>query len=69
MQLVAIKSAGVPLLVVTGGWSPAFDATGRIVAATGGGRHQIIRSPHHFPNIVSDVLGAAMIEADRTRGR
>ena len=53
-QLAALRERGTPLLVVTGGWSPAVDVVGETVAALGGGRHVVIRSPHHFPQIVSD---------------
>jgi pimeloyl-ACP methyl ester carboxylesterase len=52
-QLAAARQAGIPLLVVTGGWSPAFEATADAVAAAGGGRHAVIASPHHFPQLVS----------------
>ncbi|MDQ6695912.1 MAG: alpha/beta hydrolase [Actinomycetota bacterium] len=67
-QLDRIKEANVPLLVVTGGWSPSFDITADTVAAAGGGRHVVIRSDHHFPQRVSDefndLLTAFMTEAD-----
>ncbi len=61
-QLAAIKTAGIPLLVVTGGWSLAFDISSDRVAAAGGGRHVIIRSPHHFPQIVSDEFNTQLVE-------
>uniref|UniRef100_UPI0015775E77 alpha/beta fold hydrolase n=1 Tax=Sphingomonas bacterium TaxID=1895847 RepID=UPI0015775E77 len=50
-ELETLKCAGIPLLVVTGGWSPAFDAVGERVASVGGGRHEIVASPNHFPNL------------------
>ena len=53
-QLATIKEAGIPLLVVTGGWSKAFDMSSARAADLGGGRHVIVPSPHHFPQIVSD---------------
>lgn len=53
-QLEVVKAADVPLLVVNGGWSRAFDATGIRVAEVGGGTHRIIASPHHFPNLVTN---------------
>lgn len=52
-QLTTIRQAGIPLLVVTGGWCPAFEETADVVAATGGGRRLVIASPHHFPQQVS----------------
>ncbi len=70
-QLDTIKRAGVPLLVVTGGWSPGFEATGDIVAAAANGRHVVVASPHHFPQwngaAFNPVLTAFMREADAKR--
>ncbi len=66
-ELETIKQAGIPLLVVTGGWSPSFDAVGERVAAVGGGRHQIVASPNHFPNLMpafNAVLTAFMTGSD-----
>ena len=57
-QLAALRERGTPLLVVTGGWSPAFSVVGDTVAALGGGRHVVIRSPHHFPHLISDEFNA-----------
>ncbi|MGH9095508.1 MAG: alpha/beta fold hydrolase [Acidimicrobiales bacterium] len=53
-QLGELRRHATPLLVVTGGWSPAFTAIGNAVAATGGGVHRIIHSPHHFPHLISE---------------
>jgi pimeloyl-ACP methyl ester carboxylesterase len=68
-QLAEIKRASVPLLVVTGGWSPAFEASSDVVAALGGGRRAVAKSPHHFPQVVSDefnpILEAFMKESER----
>jgi pimeloyl-ACP methyl ester carboxylesterase len=66
-ELAEIKrAAGIPLLVVTGGWSPAFEAASDVVAATGGGRRAVVESPHHFPQRVSgefnEILAAFMRE-------
>lgn len=70
-ELGQVERAGIPLLVVTGGWSPAFEASSDLVAATGGGRRVVIRSPHHFPQWVSDEfnqrLVAFMEESDAKR--
>lgn len=67
-QLQAVKAAGIPLLVVTGGWSPAFEATSDRVASVGGGRRVVIPSPHHFPQQISeefnDTLAAFMRERE-----
>ena len=55
-ELTVIKQAGVPLLVISGGWNPAFEATSDAVAAAAGGRRAVIRAGHHFPQIVSDEV-------------
>lgn len=60
------------MLVVTGGWSPAFEATADRVAKIGGAQRLVIASPHHFPQLVSDefnvVLDEFMRRAETTRG-
>jgi pimeloyl-ACP methyl ester carboxylesterase len=67
-ELAEIARAGIPLLVVTGGWSPAFEASSNAVAATGRGRRAVIQSRHHFPQMVSDefneILAAFMKKSD-----
>lgn len=72
-QLQAVRQAGVPVLVVSGGWSPAFDAISDRVAEVAGGRRLVIPSPHHFPQQVSDefnqTLDAFMRESDARSGR
>jgi pimeloyl-ACP methyl ester carboxylesterase len=70
-QLDAIEGAGIPLLIVTGGWEPGFEATGDIVAAATNGRHVVVASPHHFPQwngaAFNPVLVAFMAESDAKR--
>ncbi len=55
-ELGVIKKAGIPLLVITGGWNPAFEASSDAVATAAGGRRAVIQAGHHFPHIVSDEL-------------
>ena len=55
-ELGVIKQAGIPLLVITGGWNPAFEASSDAVAAAAGGRRAVIQAGHHFPQIVSDEV-------------
>jgi len=55
-ELEVIKKAGIPLLVITGGWNPAFEASSDAVAAAARGRRAVIQAGHHFPQIVSDEL-------------
>lgn len=62
MQLAEIKSRGIPLLLVSGGWSPAFEATADLVAAAGGGRRAVIPSGHHFPQFVADKFNPLLDE-------
>ncbi len=53
-QLATVRAAGIPLMVVEGGWNPAFGAVSDRVAERGGGIHVVIPSEHHFPQLVSD---------------
>ena len=70
-QLQAISREGIPLLVVSGGWNPAFEATADTVASLGSGRRWVINSPHHFPHLVSDefnqLLASFMQESGAKR--
>jgi pimeloyl-ACP methyl ester carboxylesterase len=73
-ELVAkVAKAKLPVLIVTGGWNPAFDKSASIIAPQMGGRHQIVRSPDHFPQLASeefnDVLDRFMRDADAAPGR
>ena len=61
-QLVTIRTENIPLLVVTGGWCPAFEATADAVALEGGGRRLVVPSQHHFPQQVSQEFN---IELDK----
>lgn len=65
-ELDIIKAARIPLLVVTGGWSPSFDAVGALVAQTGGGRHVTIHSPHHFPHLASEEFNEVWVKFMQT---
>ena len=60
-QLEAIRRTGVPFLIVTGGWSPAFDVAADRAAEIGGARRLVIKSPHHFPQLVSGEFNAALL--------
>ena len=67
-----VARAHVPVLVVTGGWSPFFDAVGALAARLTGGRHVIVRSPNHFVQLAgadefNTVVDAFMREADQAR--
>jgi pimeloyl-ACP methyl ester carboxylesterase len=43
-----VADARIPVLIVTGGWNPTFDAVGKIAAELSGGRHVVVASPNHF---------------------
>jgi pimeloyl-ACP methyl ester carboxylesterase len=69
----AVAQAGIPVLVVTGGWSASTDALGALVAKLTRGQHTVVQSPNHFVQVASavefnKVASAFMREADRGRG-
>ena len=68
-QLATIRTSEIPLLVVTGGWNPAFTAIGERVAKEGRGEHRIIPSTHHFPNLVSEEFNDMLADHVRTAER
>jgi pimeloyl-ACP methyl ester carboxylesterase len=49
----AVADARVPVLVVTGGWSPTFELVGKVAAELTSGRHVIVASPDHFVQMAS----------------
>ena len=67
-QLDTIAEHQIPFVVVTGGWSPAFEAIGASASVRGGGTHVVVESDHHFPNLVNDefndTLDTLMRNAD-----
>ncbi len=46
-----VTAAGIPVLIISGGWSAVFDTTGEVVSRLLHGRHVIVRSPNHFPQL------------------
>ncbi len=67
-----VAKAGIPVLIITGGWSPFFDAVGEVAAKLTQGRHVIVRSPNHFVQLSSaeefnKVVDAFMRQADAAR--
>jgi len=68
-----VKRAHIPVLIVTGGWSPSFDATAEVLARLLYGRHVIVRSPNHFVQYsnaeeFNTVASDFMRSADKRRG-
>ena len=68
-QLSQLMQAGIPLLVVTGGWSAGFDVTADVVARLGNGKRVTIPSPHHFPQTVSDAFNDLLVQFIREAQR
>ena len=48
-ELEVVKKVGIPLLVITGGWNPAFEVSSDAVAAAAGGRRAVIQRGAPFP--------------------
>jgi len=59
-QLHLVRDARIPLLGVTGSWSPAFRTITEVAVAAASGRMLTIESPHHFPHLVSDEFNEAL---------
>ena len=72
-ELGVVKSARIPLMVVTGGWSAAFERTADHVAAAGDGQRRTVASGHHFPHLLggefNSLLKTFMTESDARRQR
>jgi pimeloyl-ACP methyl ester carboxylesterase len=67
---LTVAAAGIPVLVVTGGWSPIFEAVGNITAGLTGGRHAVVPAPHHFVQMAAagafNQLAAEFMRAAET---
>ena len=46
-----VAEAKIPVLIISGGWNPSIDAVAEIVARVTGGRHVVVTSPNHFPQL------------------
>ena len=68
-QLAQLSRAGIPLLVVTGGWSAGVDVTADVVAQLGNGKRVTISSPHHFPQVISDAFNDLLVQFIRDAQR
>ena len=69
----AVAAAGIPVLVISGGYSAGQDATGKAVARLTGGRHVIVQAPNHFlqqvsPDTFNDVVDTFMRDVESRRG-
>lgn len=61
-SLEKIKAQGVPALVVTGGWSPAFEAVGDVVCGLCGAARIVVASDHHLVHLASDEFNLRVAE-------
>jgi pimeloyl-ACP methyl ester carboxylesterase len=62
VRRLELRMMAILLLLVTGGWTPAFEAVGDAVAAAGAGKRLVVPSEHHFPHLVSDAFNEAWVE-------
>jgi pimeloyl-ACP methyl ester carboxylesterase len=67
-----VARAEIPVLVISGGWSPVFDAVGELTAELTHGEHVIVPSMNHFPQLVNpgafnDAIIAFVNKSARTR--
>ena len=72
LAIEAVSQAGVPVLLVTGGWSPAFDAAAEALARLLKGRHVVTPSSSHFVQMegseaFNPAVTAFMRDAERAR--
>jgi pimeloyl-ACP methyl ester carboxylesterase len=64
--VASVNGAEIPVLVVTGGWSPGFEVIADRLAEQTGGRRLIIRAGHHFPQMAGEPAGDEFNQALRT---
>jgi len=58
-----VSEARIPVLFITGGWKPTFEAVAEIGAKATNGRHVIISAPNHFVQLVSpDAFNETIVE-------
>jgi pimeloyl-ACP methyl ester carboxylesterase len=48
-----VARARIPVLTISGGWSPTFDAVSRLAAELTHGKHVIVPSMNHFPQLMN----------------
>lgn len=48
-----IAAAGIPSLLVTGGWNAGFEAVANELATRLGAQHLVIDAGHHFPHLAA----------------
>ncbi len=58
-----IAKAKVPVLLISGGWSPTIDAIASVTARLTGGRHASVPSSNHFPQLDNAAEFNRVVEA------
>ena len=58
----AVREAGIPVLVISGGWSPVFDVVCDTIARLTAGRHVTVASPNHFPQLANPADFNAVLD-------
>jgi pimeloyl-ACP methyl ester carboxylesterase len=61
-QVEVVAEHRIPLLILSGSSSPAFIATGEIVAEMAGGRHVVTPAEHHFPQWAGAPFNAILAD-------
>jgi hypothetical protein len=61
-ELAIVKQADIPLLIISGGWSDAFEGTCDVVAVAGGGHHVVVKCPHHFPQWMGSEFNSLLAD-------
>ena len=51
-----VARAKIPVLTISGGWSPTFDAVSQLGAELTRGKHVIVQSRNHFPQLENPDL-------------
>ena len=65
----AVAQAGIPVLVISGGYSEGQEATGKAIARLTGGRHTVVAAPSHFlqedaPEAFNEAVDAFLREVE-----
>jgi pimeloyl-ACP methyl ester carboxylesterase len=57
-----VAQAKIPVLVISGGWSPLFDGVSELAAQLTNGEHVIVPSSNHFPQQVNpEVFNSVLL--------
>lgn len=57
-----IKRASIPVLTISGGWSPTFNAISALAARLTGGTHEVVTAPNHFPQSANPELFNTIVD-------